>query len=218
MKCHDVLDRVDEYLDGRLDTQAAKAFDEHVAKCSVCNEELESLIELRARVDRLPRSMEVPRDLWPGIESAIENAKVVRAPFGRRALLAVAAVALLAISVTTAYLVGRNQAVPVAQAPVPPVVDEATMLHASFTELGVSDYRTTRDELLEALEARRHELSPETQEILTENLRVIDEAMARIAEALGENPESEFLLKQLAGAYRQQIGLLQRAVRLPAEV
>jgi hypothetical protein len=36
--------------------------------------------------------------------------------------------------------------------------------------------------------------------------------------ALGEDPENEFLMKQLVGAYRQQINLLQRAVRLPAEV
>ena len=30
--------------------------------------------------------------------------------------------------------------------------------------------------------------------------------------------DSEFLMKQLAGAYRRQIDLLQRAVRMPAEV
>jgi hypothetical protein len=47
---------------------------------------------------------------------------------------------------------------------------------------------------------------------------VIDHAMDRIAEALGEDPENEFLMKQLASAYRRQIDLMQRAVRMPAEV
>jgi hypothetical protein len=55
-------------------------------------------------------------------------------------------------------------------------------------------------------------------DVVMENLLLIDQAMDRIAEALGEDPENEFLMKQLAGAYRRQIDLLQRAVRMPAEV
>jgi hypothetical protein len=51
-----------------------------------------------------------------------------------------------------------------------------------------------------------------------ENLLLIDQAMDRIAEALGEDPENEFLMQQLATAYRRQIDLLQRAVRMPAEI
>jgi hypothetical protein len=82
----------------------------------------------------------------------------------------------------------------------------------------VDNYLATRTELLDALESRRHELSPETMDVVMENLLLIDRAMNRIAEALGEDPENEFLMKQLAGAYRRQIDLLQRAVQLPAEV
>ena len=218
MTCQEFLDRIDDYLDDRLDPAAATSVAEHIADCAACDEEARELRELRARVERLPRSVDPPRDLWPEIAGRIESEKVVRGSFGRRALMAVAAVALLVFSVTAAYRVGRNQAVPIAQTPSPVVVDDSRLLLASFAELGVDDFEVTRDELLNALEARRHELSPETQEILTENMRVIDEAMDRIATALGENPENEFLLKQLAGAYRQQIGLLQRAVRLPAEI
>ncbi len=92
------------------------------------------------------------------------------------------------------------------------------MLLASFEGLGVNNYLDTRTELLDALEARKHELSGETMDVVMENLLLIDRAMDRIAEALGEDPENEFLMKQLAGAYRRQIDLLQRAVRMPAEV
>ena len=84
--------------------------------------------------------------------------------------------------------------------------------------MGVNNYLDTRNELLDALEARKHELSGETMDVVMENLLLIDRAMDRIAEALGEDPENEFLMKQLAGAYRRQIDLLQRAVRMPAEV
>ena len=84
--------------------------------------------------------------------------------------------------------------------------------------MGVNNYLDTRTELLDALDARKHELSGETMEVVMDNLLLIDQAMDRIAEALGEDPENEFLMKQLAGAYRRQIDLLQRAVRMPAEV
>ena len=76
----------------------------------------------------------------------------------------------------------------------------------------------TRTELLDALEARKHELSDETMDVVMENLLLIDQAMDRIAEALGEDPENEFLMQQLATAYRRQIDLLRRAVRMPAEI
>jgi hypothetical protein len=89
---------------------------------------------------------------------------------------------------------------------------------ASFEELGVDDYVVTRGKLLGALEARRDDLSPETLEVLMANLKVIDDAMRKIAEALGEEPDNEFLMKQLAAVYRRQINLMEMAVRLPAEV
>jgi ribosome assembly protein YihI (activator of Der GTPase) len=92
------------------------------------------------------------------------------------------------------------------------------VLLASFEGLGVNNYMARRTELLNALDARSHELSGETMDVVMENLLLIDQAMDRIAVALGEDPENEFLMKQLVGAYRQQINLLQRAVRLPAEV
>jgi hypothetical protein len=89
---------------------------------------------------------------------------------------------------------------------------------ATLENLGVNDYQATRRELVEALEARKHQLSPETMDVVAQNLRLIDDAMDRIARALGEDPQNEFLMKRLAGAYRRQIDLLRRAVRMPAEV
>ena len=122
-------------------------------------------------------------------------------------------------SIVTAYFVGRSQAVVVtAESPAMIESGPSEVLLATFKGLGVDNYMATRTELLNALEARKHELSVETMDVVTENLMLIDHAMDRIAEALGEDPENEFLMKQLASAYRRQIDLLQRAVRMPAEV
>lgn len=219
MNCREFTDRVDEFLDGQLATAEAESLRTHLAGCPSCTAELASILELRDLAAALPRSLEPPRDLWPGIEARVSMTEVVRGRFGRRSLLAAAAAVVIVSSVVTAYFIGRSQAVPLTAGP-SAVVESgpSEVLLASFEGLGVDNYLDTRTELLDALEARKHELSGETLEIVMDNLLLIDQAMDRIAEALGEDPENEFLMKQLAGAYRRQIDLLQRAVRMPAEV
>jgi anti-sigma factor RsiW len=218
MKCNEFIDRVDDYLDDLLEGSEANEFRKHIDGCPSCADELEGIRELRQRVSALQRSQEPPRDLWPGIAARITGENVVHGRFGNRALLAAAAAVVVFSLVVTAYFIGRSQAVISRASPAAVEQGPSEVLLASFEGLGVDDFVATRTELLEALEARRHELSPETMEVVTENLLLIDQAMDRIAEALGENPDNEFLMKQLAAAYRRQIGLLQRAVRLPAEV
>jgi RNA polymerase sigma factor (sigma-70 family) len=202
MNCHESTGRFDDYLDGQLDADDANGLRTHLADCPSCADEFETIRELREGAAALPRSLEPPHDLWPGVEARISGARVVRGRFGSRALLAAAAAVLVITSVVTAYYIGRSSEV----------------LLASFEGLGVNNYMARRTELLNALDARSHELSGETMDVVMENLLLIDQAMDRIAVALGEDPENEFLMKQLVGAYRQQINLLQRAVRLPAEV
>jgi hypothetical protein len=142
---------------------------------------------------------------------------VVRGHFVRNSLLAAAVVLVLVGSAMTAYFAGRSSARPEMALVQTPEVEQKIDLGASFADFGVADFDATRGELLDALEARRHELSPETQQVLEDNLDLIDEAMQRIADALREDPESDLLRKQLVGAYRQQIGLLERAVRMPSD-
>jgi hypothetical protein len=219
MSCHEWTDRFDDFLDGRLDATEIEDLRAHVAGCSSCAGELASARDLKDLAAALPRSLEPSRDLWPGIEARISDAKVVRGRFGRRALLAAAATVVVISSIVTAYFVGRSQAVVVtAESPAMIESGPSEVLLATFKGLGVDNYMATRTELLNALEARKHELSVETMDVVTENLMLIDHAMDRIAEALGEDPGNEFLMKQLASAYRRQIDLLQRAVRMPAEV
>jgi len=219
MNCHEWTNRIDDFLDGRLEAAEAEDLQAHLADCPSCTGELASIRELRDLAAALPRSLEPPRNLWPGIEARISEAKVARGRFGRRALLAAAAAVVVVSSVVTAYFIGRSQAVVVTAEP-PAAVESgpSAVLLASFEGLGVNNYLDTRTVLLDALEARKHELSADTLDLVMENLLLIDQAMDRIAEALGEDPENEFLMKQLAGAYRRQIDLLQRAVRMPAEV
>lgn len=221
MNCTEVNDRCDRYLDGRLDPSEADAVREHLENCRSCADEFGFLRGLREQAATLPRALDPPRDLWPGIAQRIAEAKVVRGRFVRRILMAAAAAFLVVGSVVTSYLVGRQTALTEvsvgSQVPTPdPGLSD--VLLASLSGLGVDDYGATRAALLNALEARQHELSPETMRVVRENLLVIDKAMDSIATALGEDPENQALMRQLASAYRRQVDLLQRAVRLPSEI
>ena len=218
MNCHESADRFDDYLDCQLDTDVANGLRTHLADCPSCADELEHIRELRERAAALPRSLEPSRDLWPGVAASISGAKVVRGRFGSRALLAAAAAVLVVTSVVTSYFIGRSQAVVTVNPPAVVESGPSAVLLASFEGMGVTNYPTMRAELLDALEARSGDLSAETMDVVMENLLLIDKAMDRMAVALGEDPENEFLMRQLAGAYRRQVNLLQRAIRLPSEV
>lgn len=218
MKCDNFLLELDRYVDGDLEESLSEAMRNHRDGCSACAKEHEFAIELQNRVSSLPRTVEPKRDLWPEIAGTIQREKVVPAQFGRTALMAAAAVVLLVGSVVTAFYMGRQQGVSSVDMVVSGEAAPSPVLLASFEELGVRDFEVTRAGLLSAVKARRGELSFETYEVVMTNLRLIDDAMGRIAVALDENPNSELLQKQLAAAYRSQIGLLERALRLPAEV
>ncbi len=218
MKCEEVMIFFEEDPERPLDDAAGSLVRAHVEECSACAEAHESMMALRDRVAALPRSVEPPLDLWPGIEARIDATKVVRARFGRRALMAAAATVLMLSSVIAAYVVGRQQATSVAVvAPVSRSVS-TEVLAVSFAGIGVHDYQATRQQLLDVLEARRNEFSPATLEVVLNNLRLIDEAMGEIATALGEDPGNELLMRQLVTTYRQQVNLLERAAILPREI
>jgi hypothetical protein len=200
--CEHLLERVDELLDGTLDGAEAAALESHLEQCPECRLELESSRLLESAARSLPRSIEPDRDLWPGSSWSVS-----------RLAVAAAAAAVVVAAVTAAYLAGLHRGAPrtaeMISAPSPGAVS------ASF-ELG-GDLVRVRDELMARLERRQDELSPETWMVVRDNLEVIDRAISRIAVALDEHPNDSRLNHRLAVAYRQEIDLLQRATRLPAE-
>ena len=212
---------IDELIDDRLDEHDATAARSHLEACPSCRAEVERALQLQAATNSLPRLSEPERDLWPGIAAQIEDRRVVRGDFetppasrSRHMWMAAAAAAILVFSVSLAYRAGLERGRPqTAQAP--PV--ESFYVQAAYGDLG-SGLELARNQLRSTLDERQSELSPETWSVVMDNLLVIDNAIARIEVALADNPNDGRLNRQLAMAYRQQINLLQRATRLPAEV
>jgi len=213
---------MDEYLDGDLAPSEAAEIEGHATSCADCDRRLIISRGLLEDAAKLSVAVEPANDLWPGIAARLESrGNVVEGRFGRRLgpWAAIAAMALVVVgSVVIAYTVGRQHAPPVVvQLQATPLALPVRAEYGSAAAVE-AEFLDARNELSSALERRQGTLSPETLEVVHDNMRVIDAAIERITEALDEDPGNILLASQLTTVYQQQIELLRRANRLPAEI
>lgn len=221
MKCDRVHERLDDLVDGLTTDHETAEIERHLASCRSCRRDLDGLRELKRQTGELVESIEPTRDLWPGIAGEIERRKVVRVRLDRplrMAAITAAAAAIVVGAVVAGYLAGvRNSEVRVVRVE-PTVAATSAAVSGNVFIGGREAFEHARAELLAALAVRRHSLSPATLQVVDANLEIIDDAIAEITAALEDEPESAELALRLASVYRQQIELLQRATRLPAEI
>ena len=193
--------------------------------------------DLKHRIDSLPGEIQPERNLWPEIEQAITDRKVLCPDFHaerertseahtgatvieravvnwrRVGLIAAAAMLLVAFSSgITAYLV-RVPASPTDTAVAPELTEFETVAWQGFLEAERS-YQAVTDELLAELNAQRGELQPETVEEVERNLRLIDDAIAAARAALERDPANGQLVNKLTGMYRTKVDFLEGMSRL----
>lgn len=199
---------LDEYLDGALAPEVAREVEAHLEGCSTCRDAIEALRPLLKEAANLPRSIEPPRDLWPDVDARLGSPALGgRSLWSMRYQLAAAAVVLITVSsIITALLVNRR-----AQSGRSTDPSISVVVRWQETEL---DYLRATAELMEALDATKGSLAPETAELVESNLRIIDLAILETRAALSAYPGSRELLEMLSATYRKKIELLQQVSRL----
>jgi len=70
-----VVDNLDAYLDHSLPAGERMQVERHLETCESCRRELDNLRNLLKRAGELPKSLKPARDLWPGIESRLDDRK-----------------------------------------------------------------------------------------------------------------------------------------------
>jgi anti-sigma factor RsiW len=195
--CHDVMDRLDDHVDGALAEREAADLESHLAACAACREEARRLRALLAGAAALPREMEPRRDLWPGIAARIAALGSAGRP-GRSwwtpAALAAAAAVLMALAAQLPR-----------QGPGPEVAPVPVAAHSPADPLQAveADY-----------ERAAATLAPETMASVERNLAVIDEAMAEVRAALRQDPRSRELRHMLVSTHRKKLDVLRHVVKL----
>ena len=183
MTCHELDERLDDWVDGTLAGAEARMVEEHLAACEPCRERERQLRQLLAHAAALPRSMAPPRDLWPGIAERIERGwswSALTASWQPLVLAAAAVVVGLA-----AFLWGgarpeavRTVAMPSTSPSVVPVTE--TRVKDPVLAAAARDYEEAARALLEALQRRRAVLPAEDLARVEANLQVIDRALAEV--------------------------------------
>ena len=131
---------------------------------------------------------------------------------------------VLAASVLIAILagvyIGRGEEVISRQDGATPIIREAST--GSGPDQGIFEAEEElirqKDELREALGARRDSLDPETAATVDRNLKLIEGAIAEIHVALDKEPTNPELNRMLMAAHQRELYLLQRAMQLAARL
>ncbi len=214
-------DRLSEYLDEELSAEERAQVEAHLERCPECRQVLQDLEGVVGRafrlVDREPRA-----DLWPGVQGAIRESRVVdlasrRKPARRFSFsvsqLVAAAAALVLVSGGTAYLVAASRQQDTGLATIPQVLQSNPEVKpVVFDRRGRADSAIT--ELQRILDQESGRLDSTTVRVLTENLALIDRAIGQARKALESDPQNPYLNDHLARTMRKKIEVLRRAADL----
>jgi hypothetical protein len=224
MRCDEVHNRLDEYLDGVLTATERAAVAGHLEGCAACRSDERALRRVVDGARGLPAEVAPARDLWPAIERQITGATVRQGWFGRsddqaaggRRLIAAAAVLVAALGAVVGLLIVRESGRAGAGRGVGEPGTISMAVEPAMQEGGAEEFVRARTELRAVLEARRADLSPATREVIDRNLAVIEQAASEIETAMANDPGNQHLRGLLLAVYRQEIELLLRAAKLPA--
>jgi hypothetical protein len=142
--------------------------------------------ELRWGLRQLPREMDPPHDLWPGIAARLQAPRRRRWPW------------LAGIALAASLVLAVGLALPGASPPAAPGVAELEREADALTR----EYQAALDQFAGApLPAP-----------LQPDLATLDQSALDIRTALEHDPEAVYLLEQLRRTYARRLALTQRAV------
>ncbi len=238
MSCERFEEQIQELLDGELAEFREHQVREHLAGCPRCHQVYEQLGELRLEARRLPREVEPPHDLWPGIAARLPVGRASRTgrrleavelpgprrageepPAGRFLALprwawAAAAALAAAVGVLLLALPGapRPESPTARRADSPATRGPSAIELAGLAELARNEDATlgSLKDLSAALERGRPRLDAETRRSVERDVRLLDRSIGELRAALDEHPTDRRLRLLLAARYRQESELARR--------
>jgi hypothetical protein len=225
MNCHDSQEKLNDYIDGLLPDELRDGLDAHLEQCPKCKAELERLRMLVQKTRALPTSIMPERDLWPGIEDRIMEetqpsffARLRSRPAWSLRYLAAAAIILVIVFSATLITISirdkHSSRLPALSDNSSTIVPVST-IQADYSSAEAEYLRATQ-KLQEVLDSREEFLSPQTREVMDRNIKIINQAIAEIKKALGNDPGNRQLNTLLMASYQNRIELMYWAAKLSA--
>ena len=219
MTCHELDERLDDWVDGALSAAAASEVEAHLHSCALCRERERRLRHVLAHAAALPRSLTPPRDLWPGIARRVARERSWSWATGGWSPMALAAAATVVVGLGAVLWSGPSLSrVRTVQIPAPSpeamLVAGTAVVSDPVLAAAERDYEAAANALLEALQQRRARLQPEALAAVETNLQVIDRALAEVRQALVHDPANLELGRMLVSTHRKKVEVLRRVVKL----
>jgi len=191
--CKTARAQLDDLVDGALDVGAAGALTAHLAGCADCAREHAALLALRRAARALPRAIQPARDLWPAIAQRTAPRRRIAVP-----VAIAASVAAAFIGVAATKLAERTLRDPT-PAPVAAAAMSAPQGRAMFVAQVVR-----ADAAVPA----------QTRAVVEHNLRLIQQALGEIEQALEHDPADANLRQLLISIHIQESALIEKMQRL----
>ena len=176
--------------------------------------------KLIAAARKLSTDISPGRDLWPDVAEAIEVPAPRRswAPLGGRTTLfaqAAAIVLLIGASSSLTYMIVKGQQPQMVPVPTNMIFEQTSFANRYSLGPGFEDARSA---LVEDLQIELARLSPESRANVETNLKLIQDAISDMNNALEEEPNNVLLQEQLLRAYREELALLRRVSGLTRKI
>ncbi|MEM7586807.1 MAG: hypothetical protein AAF560_25685 [Acidobacteriota bacterium] len=214
----------DDPAEGQLPRELSERPEQDLEAWEASDEELVAPEWLNEEVAKLPRSLELPRDLWPEIAPRLVERSGPESRFPWWSVRqAIAALLFMTLGGLLTYLTflpqlnttGRG----VAEAPgVELSAELASIERRADFALAEADYLRAKEALWSAVYSSRDEVSPVTREVVERNLAVIDQAIRELRAALHADPGNHQLENLLLAQHRTEIDLLQRLAHRSSEI
>ncbi len=233
--------RLNDYLEGLVTEDVARAVEVHLAACEGCSGRLEALTLLLSELAGLPDAAAPTRDLWSGVRAGIgaglghgevENQETVadehvaipiwrgrsagtrRFSFSAAQLLAASVVWTLLSGGTVwmALTAGPDEEV-VAATDITPVAEDRGGLRSTLSavQVATTEYEQAIASLESILELGRDRLDPQTVATIEANLGIIDRAIAEARRALADDPNNPALNRLLIKYEQSKLRVLRQA-------
>ena len=219
MRCQELDERLDGWVDRTLPEEQRREVESHLAECTGCRNQERQLRLLLTHASALPRSVSPPRDLWPEIARRIDRGRAWSWSWSGawQPALAVAATVVIAVG---AVVLGQRPPTPVHTVVIPTPPAGSPSIRPASVELDPGlvamekDYQAAANALLAVLQERKGGLEPETVANVERNLAVIDGALAEVHQALEKDPGRPELGRMLVSTHRKRVDVLRKMVKL----